>query len=77
MEDNLCASEGKRQRIQPHIASKSPIEAYEGLQRSARLVKSEIILNHSTKLTFFLPNGEKRALLSPITIVSEIINVFL
>jgi hypothetical protein len=77
MEDNLCAPEGKRQRIQPHIASESPIEAYKGLQHSARLVKFKIILNHSTKLTFFLPNGEKRALLSPITIVSEIINVFL
>ena len=63
VEDNLCTPEGKRQRIQPHIASESPIEANKGLQHSARLVKFKIILNHSTKLTFFLPNGEKRALL--------------
>jgi hypothetical protein len=59
VEDNLCAPEGKRQRIQPHIASESPIEAYEGLQHSARLVKSEIILNHSTKLMYFSSEWRK------------------
>ena len=59
VEDNLCAPEGKRQRIQPHIASESPIETYKGLQRSARLVKFKIILNHSTKLTYFSSEWQK------------------
>lgn len=59
VEDNLCAPEGKRQRIQPHIASESPIETNKGLQHSARLVKFKIILNHSTKLTYFSSEWQK------------------